>query len=190
MANRAQMLATAVTVAMTVGSVPAMADEPTRVLVLRVHNLSGIGQYSLEEAQRHASQIYEAIGVSLIWVNDGADTRAGLRAAVPFQVALLSRTQTEKLRVSKAALGVAPLSHDRAYIFCERIAALSARAEDAFATILGRVLAHEVGHLVLPGKGHSETGIMRANLDYTSRQVPGFTDDQAASIRVRLTATR
>ena len=49
----------------------------------------------------------------------------------------------------------------RAYIFCDRIAAMPG-ASTPFSIRLGDVVAHEVGHLVLPWKGHSRTGIMRA----------------------------
>jgi hypothetical protein len=29
--------------------------------------------------------------------------------------------------------------------------------------ILGEIMAHEIGHLLLPGKGHSVSGIMRSH---------------------------
>lgn len=190
MATTAQGLAAYLVVGLAlVAASPVTADEP-KTIVLRVHNFCGIELDSLEEAQRQASRIYEAIGVSLVWVNDDPHTPDEFTGSAPFQVALLSRAATEKLRLPKAVLGVAPLSHDRVYAFCERITKLSARERVSVATTLGRVLAHEVGHLVLPGKGHSETGIMRAIPDYKSKQAPGFTDDQAASIHMRLMAAR
>jgi hypothetical protein len=50
------------------------------------------------------------------------------------------------------------------------------------------VVAHEVGHQLMPDKGHSTSGIMRAKLDYRSDE-PGFTPDDAASIHALLAAT-
>jgi hypothetical protein len=47
--------------------------------------------------------------------------------------------------------------------------------------VLGRVLAHEVGHLLLP-VGHSKTGIMRATVDLTITP-QRFTPEQIRLIR-------
>jgi hypothetical protein len=54
---------------------------------------------------------------------------------------------------------------------------------------LGRVLAHELGHQLLPGCQHSKTGIMSAKVDLRSPTVPRFTAEQGASIRTLLTAS-
>jgi hypothetical protein len=56
--------------------------------------------------------------------------------------------------------------------------------------VLAHVMAHEIGHLLLP-YGHSATGLMRANWDAGDlhravyRQLK-FTPEQAALIRARL----
>jgi hypothetical protein len=56
-----------------------------------------------------------------------------------------------------------------------------------FAIQLGAVIAHEVGHLVLPEKGHSRSGIMRAGMDAKhALQVQSFDKSQAESIRKTL----
>jgi hypothetical protein len=90
----------------------------------------------------------------------------------------------------KSVLGIAPLHSGRAYIFSDRIARLARSAREPFETVLGRVLAHEVGHLVLPAQGHSDNGIMRSSLNYQSKQAPAFTTAQGDSIRTLLTAAR
>ena len=151
-------------------------------VVLVVYNFCGIGPEALTQAQRYASEIYELIGVPVVWITEGTAPPPDAEQRLRFQVALLGPAGNVE-GVSKSALGVAPLSHDRAYIFCERVAALAPRAETSFATILGRVLAHEVGHLLLPGQGHAVVGIMRPNVDYASKLPPRFTDVQADSIR-------
>jgi hypothetical protein len=61
-------------------------------------------------------------------------------------------------------------------------------------TILAYVIAHELGHLLLPGYGHSPTGVMRADWDNPLARdvVKGsltFTDAQAARIRAGHTAS-
>jgi len=52
-------------------------------------------------------------------------------------------------------------------------------------TVLGDVMAHELGHLLLP-PGHSSIGIMRPQIDMMSRTLATFTKDEAAEIRRRL----
>ena len=49
-----------------------------------------------------------------------------------------------------------------ASVFEDRVRAVASRARVDYATLLGRVLAHEVGHLLLRESGHSRTGLMRA----------------------------
>ena len=74
-------------------------------------------------------------------------------------------------------------------MFDDRIAALSIHSGIPHSTLLGRVLAHEIGHVLLPLNSHSLTGIMREAVDSTSRQIEFFTDAQAAVIRARLIAS-
>jgi hypothetical protein len=40
---------------------------------------------------------------------------------------------------------------------------------DDFRQVLGRVIAHEVGHLVLPVYSHSDQGIMRADVGFAPK---------------------
>ncbi len=54
--------------------------------------------------------------------------------------------------------------------------------------MLGRVIAHEVGHLVLPENSHSATGIMSAGLDMQATAIPAFTREQEAAIRQTVTS--
>jgi hypothetical protein len=54
--------------------------------------------------------------------------------------------------------------------------------------VVGRVLAHEIGHHLLPAKGHSDAGLMRASLNYQTSEPPSFTHDQVDSMRALLIA--
>jgi hypothetical protein len=60
--------------------------------------------------------------------------------------------------------------------------------------MLGHVIAHELGHLLLPHGGHSVGGVMRAEWDpaqvmSAARGILTFTPDQAGMIRERLQAS-
>jgi hypothetical protein len=52
--------------------------------------------------------------------------------------------------------------HGSAFIFYDRIAALQ-RSASLLHAMLGRVMAHEITHLLLPEEEHSSSGLMRAH---------------------------
>jgi hypothetical protein len=164
---------------------------------IAVHLRSGgtiPGEHVLD-AEARASRIFEAIGVSIRWVNDESKCRpCGPHDAFDIEVTVLSTDASTgvlaKTSVPRDALGVAMVHTTRAYVFGERIREV-ARSQRDVPVVFGRVLAHEIGHLVLPGAGHSETGIMRADLSNVGPIVdPGFTPSQAESIRRWLTSER
>ena len=58
-------------------------------------------------------------------------------------------------------------------------------------TLLGRVMAQEIGHMLLGPKAHSRTGIMRAfwvdhELSTAARQELVFTAEQSRRMKTRL----
>jgi hypothetical protein len=52
--------------------------------------------------------------------------------------------------------------------------------------LLGRVIAHGIGHVLLPNQKHAPNGIMRANLESEYVGFFSFTREQAASIRAAI----
>jgi hypothetical protein len=84
--------------------------------------------------------------------------------------------------------GLAAREAGRAYIFTHRIASQALRHSDDFRRLLGLIMAHEVGHLVLPPHSHSDDGIMRANIGVRSKSRLDFTTEQGVAIRSMLLA--
>ena len=75
-----------------------------------------------------------------------------------------------------------------AYVFYARIVDVAQATRKDTASILGHVLAHEMGHLLLPANAHSRSGVMRANWNsqQMERAVNGllqFTPEQGELIR-------
>jgi hypothetical protein len=64
---------------------------------------------------------------------------------------------------------------------------LASRKSSFASDLMGKVLAHEVGHLML-SSGHSDRGIMKADLELSPTMLPRFTDAQATDIRAELVA--
>ena len=139
----------------------------------------------LLEARQQATMIYDAIDVSLVWT-DEPDRYEG-KGPIHLVAVVLSDARTDQFLKGKdvpsSVLGVAPYETGRVYVFWERIAR-RARENDVLPQIvLARVLAHEIGHHLLPLQGHSDSGIMRPSVDYRVGEPPAFTLTQAASIR-------
>ena len=87
-----------------------------------------------------------------------------------------------------SALGIATSSANSgtAFLFYDRILALQSPRRMLF-TVLGRVLAHEITHLLLPMQGHSDYGLMRghwstSDLDFTSTACLGLAGRSAQLI--------
>jgi hypothetical protein len=60
-----------------------------------------------------------------------------------------------------AVINPVTLSGEMATIFHEQVRTVTRRSGVDDATLLGRAVAHEVGHLLLRAREHSATGIMR-----------------------------
>ena len=194
MAKMAAQLAAGTAVAiLVVGAVPAVAAASDLTVVVRVDDRAGLPQQILVDAQRIAGRIYASIGVNVVWTSDHRPAAAA-PAAMRLEALLLSRTREQSLlrgtRAANTVLGYAPLSIARVYLFYHRIDALANASGEPVGSVLGRALAHEIGHQLLPDLGHSETGIMRAELDYRSPADPLFTTDQQQAIQNLLAAAR
>ena len=186
------------TVAAMVAMVTAGAGRPAdaashaeRVVVVHVTDYAQISPSALEAAEQLAARVYSSVGVQVIWADDQVKT-AQPDGSFNVQVVLLSRAMTTmkclEERIPDSTFGTATKAGGRAYIFYNRIADHAAHTQTAVSRPLGLVLAHEIGHLLLPAYSHSRTGIMRAAWDGPMLLVPDFTNEQGAAIRGLLTA--
>jgi hypothetical protein len=166
----------------------AQDAEPT--IVLHVVNYAGIAPDDLERAEDEATRIYAAAGVRIVWA---AEEEAAAVPGLHLRVILLRRDMATRMiraaRVANGVLGQAARPTGRAYIFTHRITDMGTQYGRDFVWLLGQVMAHEVGHLVLPIYAHTDRGIMRADLiarSYTDRL---FTTGQGAAIRSMVMAS-
>ena len=85
-------------------------------------------------------------------------------SAVSREVGMSKSTVHRILRVLELGVAVinpVTLSGEMATIFHEQVRAVAKRSGVDDAELLGRAVAHEVGHLLLRVREHSPTGIMR-----------------------------
>jgi hypothetical protein len=194
MAKTTRKLATALAVSVTLltaRAATAAGASDRATIVLHVDDFSGLLPGDLDVTEKVARRIFATAGIRTIWVY-GREQAPRLDAALHLKVLVLSREMAELKIASDAVpanvLGQAAKGCGRAYIFSHRIAALAARNQREIGALLGRIVAHEVGHLLLPESGHSPSGIMTSSLDLRSRAFVAFTPDQTAAIRERVTS--
>lgn len=162
---------TAMVVAFVIGlAMDTAAGQWESVTVVHVQNDAGVPATVLSKAEEVAFKIYAAARVPTIWI-DGLTSLVDSNAALHLTVILLSRQaehrMTSDAHVGFDVLGMAKRSASRAYVFFHRIDELATGRRLVTADLLGKIIAHEVGHLILPAGSHSLNGIMRANLDLT-----------------------
>ena len=164
------------------GSMPSISTAETRRLVVRVYD-TGISDPSMRTAAiETASTIVEMAGISVEWYDCTENGRRpacqDARRSGNFIARLMPtitpgtpvRSVIESLDTqgdTEPPLGFAVIDPDThgakmATVFHDHVEAVARRTGVARSELLGRALAHEVGHLLLGVRGHSRTGLMRA----------------------------
>ena len=142
-------------------SCPGSASSAIRI---HLYDYAGVSAPTLSEAKSFASDVLSRAGVNVIWSD--CPTTDCARPASPrvLQVRILDRHMAKKVVASKSCLGYALLSGEFssfASVFFHKALELEKNSNAVRAQILGAMLAHEIGHLLLGKDSHSRQGIMR-----------------------------
>jgi hypothetical protein len=186
--GRLLALGIAVIVFLVSSSEIAFAEQEEAAIVAQIENECGLSQAALNEAEQLAARIYEAIGVRLTWVHRELlfQAQPGLRLRVLLLPRRMADRKIARERIRREVLGQANRPARLVYIFCARIGEASVKYMQEYTRLLGLVLAHEMGHVVLPVSSHLNTGIMREKVDVWSKTVKYFTAEQGDAIRSML----
>ena len=176
--------------------------QPT--LVFRIVNDGQVPQDVVEKAKAHVEGVYGHSGIQVEWSDaDEASQPSNGAGKLALTMIFISESVAQTMNRPKEATGFA-VSNDgrgcrRAYIFVERVAQQAVVVHEksgleektAKGLILGQVMAHEAGHLMLPYGSHSARGIMQARLGMDSVEQARrgnllFTPDQTKLIRAVL----
>jgi len=173
---------------MTCGSAGAAGAAPQgemRDLIVAVARYTDVDPQTMREAEHIAGEVYRRAGIEIQWVEPS--THEG---ATKLYVNVLSQDMVEPLYVSDETVGFAIPGSRAANVIYERIRQIARRRHVASGLLLGYVIAHELGHLLLPAHSHSSSGLMRPDLDMelAATRKLRFTADQVALIQERLTA--
>ena len=147
--------------------------DPDMRVVIRTYDSAGLVAADVESAVATATAILGASGLATIWhacevsfVRDRAHPCAAPLRPNEIAVRIVRLTTDAEYR-GELSLGYSLVdtvtrSGSLATIYLDRVAWLSEAAGVDRRLVLGRALAHEVGHLLLGTNAHSESGLMRA----------------------------
>ena len=179
----------AVLFALSAVNADASDQTMTPTAVVRLDNLALVPTDSLDFAESRAAEVFSRIGVRVTWIDEDTAFREHLRPLFTV-VVINSGVQLAARPAVVDALGFADPSVSRAHVIYDRVESLTARSPRSAASLLGDVIAHELGHLLLPSGRHSARGIMRSGVDVLLHPLETFTDPQARQIVSRLTGGR
>jgi hypothetical protein len=160
------------------------AQDGPVTIVVHVDNYARVSPADRSAAAAEVTRIYATAGVNTVWApgDDHADV-PGMRVRVQLLSRDMAMRKIKRERLADAVAGQAAREARYAYIFTHRILNLAVRQGEDFRRALGRVIAHEVGHLLLPVYSHADRGIMRASTFVRSNGSYDFTIEQGVAIR-------
>ena len=174
-----------------------VADEQNReedrpAFFVHIENLAAVPPEAIAGARDELAHIYDLAGVHVDSSAEPDHDRCALQLTV--HVVLLGGDRADRFikkeNVKRRALAQANSDARRVYVFWDRVGPSVDHHAVAHGDALGLVIAHELGHVLLPGRGHSRTGIMQENYNVYFSYRLKFTTDESAAMRGFVTAAQ
>lgn len=142
-------------------------------LTVRLHHYAEVPAKTLKTATDKASRVYRQAGIRIVWVNCSATLTADQDNPVCGQtldpahvvVNILPESMAKEMKLRRSIFGLAAVPQKGGFaqiasIFYDRLGNFVQSAGNRPAAILGAMLAHEIGHLLLGKGSHSTQGLM------------------------------
>ena len=169
-------------------------DRPPAAVNVRVFNYAGVRSHDLTKAQKEAARIFRESGIETNWIEcslPGPDAQSNPRCTAKTEATDLVVRLVPKAAgfENHAEFGVAMIPSDGGFgkyatIFYDRVAGYAERWHASEGLLLGHLVAHELGHLLLGANSHSGSGIM--NVPWSRKKIERanlgtllFTDQEA-----------
>jgi hypothetical protein len=175
------------------------ADSGASRVTVAIYDDVGLSSRLLAKAEDETSRVYQKAGVAISWIvckSSNLRIELDLRCQDPPSAMHLNlRIVPHSRNFSDGVFGVAFLSAEGtgAYgdVFYDSVEELDRDWHVGLARVLGHVMAHELGHLLLGSNAHSRQGIMCPSwhgdeLHLASRGTLLFSKDQSRFMRERL----
>lgn len=174
----------------------AEGESQPATLTALVYNYTRASAASLERAEREAGRILGGAGLHVAWLNCPVPWNLGSPSvcrseveATDIRVRILPLPNRNKYKDSVFGFTVAPAFANVYYESAFRMAKID-NSDSEMVIILGCVIAHEIGHLLLGPNAHSAGGIMqpewkREQVDLAMRGRMLFTPEQAKTVEAQ-----
>ena len=180
------------------------AAEPSSKITVFIYNYASISSEVLAQTEVEAARIYQLSGIEIQWLDCPLSPgEAGQFPACqvppgPTRLALriLSQSMAERLRQAQDSFGFALYPEDGSFatvanVFAYDAEQLANRRGVRQGVILGHLMAHELGHLLLGTGSHSSSGIMHVpwhlkELEIIAQGRMWFTPAEAGRMRTNL----
>ncbi len=155
-------------------SIGVRAESVTPVLTVRLYNTSGIPLPELMAARGAAESILRDTGLDVVFRHCGSSVAPGDVVDTCNERLKPSEVVVRVINAPSFGTSLKPETYGVAYVvqatsrgwlatvFSDRIAQAATRAAVESGVLLGRVMAHEIGHLLLGQGYHGTAGVMRA----------------------------
>jgi hypothetical protein len=180
------------------------AGGPSSKITVLVFNYAAIRFEMLAQAETEVARIYHPGNIEIQWLDcplspkEAAQFPACQVPMGPTKLVLriLSQSMAERLRQAKDSYGSALTAEDGSFaiianVFADQTEQLANHHGIRCGVMLGDVAAHEIGHLLLGSRSHSNRGIMQARwrqkeLEMTAQGLMAFTHAELKKLRTNV----
>ena len=169
-------------------------------ITVRVFNYAGVAERIVTAAKEQAGRVLRDADVHTLWIDCPTSLAEiqintncrGRAASTELVIRIVPRSQNPRYPLGFAALPTEKGKiASQASVFVEAAEGLAAGYPTSKAQMLGYILAHEIGHLLLGEGSHSGKGIMRTpwrkqEMDAAAKGTLGFTAKQAKRMKADL----
>jgi hypothetical protein len=191
------VLSCAVLVAMVQPVLGKQADTANPQIMILVFDKDPLALAVLVEAERQATAIFRRAGIDVDWSNCSPGSEKSERACheIPTHTQFVMTIMGQNKQSTNDIFGVAFLGErglgKYVDVFFDSITKLHQEAGSNEASLLGAVIAHEIGHLLLGSHSHSQWGIMSPHWESDHLRQVGmgtllFSPEQAFRMRARI----
>jgi hypothetical protein len=147
--------------------VSASTSNPNPTIRVEVNNYSQASRNVLAGAEREATRIFSAAGLEVVWLDcppahaaATQDSCQRMLEATDIRLRVLPSPIRNNFQDTVFGFAVRPVLASVYYDFVLRLAK-NDNAEFELPIILGTIVAHEIGHLLLGSNSHTAVGIMQ-----------------------------
>ena len=137
---------------------------------IAIHNDARIPERVLMQAAHEASRIFRQAGVDTVWIvcqtsNAGTSYSARLSFSSGSRPLVVAHRAMWSSQLGDSTFGIAFLSEEGVGVYSDvfypLVEKLHSDCDASLSRVLGHVMAHEIGHLLLGLQSHSALGIMQ-----------------------------